>query len=742
MARGRIALDIDDYKQMLRTQEKYKGRLGLQSYDRILDILISDHQKPDAKYPALPNRITNLRNQKKSGPEIFKELRPTTWKEAAAGLSPFKGTIYKDTLSELKLMLQPFTDAAGLAADFLPGFEKPPNLLTEKGRKEAALRYPALGALSGLALEVAKLAHPLDKPTYTGEEFKQEFPMISGLATYYGDTYNVFTPDGREAFRRHLKENPAGFLGDFATFFAPPLKAGKAAIAGSKAGQALKASKLGQSTAGKITGTVIKNLDIDPVAMITDAGAPLIGKGAEKLAKFAENAVVFAGSKLSGTPVQAAKKILEKADPTVLKMLKGQMTYDEILAPFVIAADEAWEGAKRRWKQNEANLRGITDDLGNPKNFYYILDEVENRAKRQLEKLNVTLTSREKVLKEAVLGDIPTTGRPLQPTQELSAAGRPSIIEEAIVTEQLTPMFAGKLESDRGSQRKINELWKTIQAHKNEALLNAAKRPDGLPFIDFDDLQGMKQQIDYIGGRKDESDIYKYLYGPMKETISNKMVQDIGNYKILNEDWKKTLGVLEGTDDALNLPTREPRARKAMLTPTKKGEMPAMIKKRRAAIQGILSVFKTSDPWGKQATDILSELVPNDLTQMAAGFHFIDPEIRIAGGPVYLTATGRAAAANPLIAPAMALTSPTVFGKMLLWWVDKKEAVQIMHELKANKLGPYRLAIESPKLLTTPAGRTASKLGVRARRGGAIDTIRQSLYQPSSMEEQYIESVN
>ena len=149
-----------------------------------------------------------------------------------------------------------------------------------------------------------------------------------------------------------------------------------------------------------------------------------------------------------------------------------------------------------------------------------------------------------------------------------------------------------------------------------------------------------------------------------------------------------------------------------------------------------------SDPWGKQATDILSELVPNDLTQMAAGMHFIDPEIRIAGGPVYLTATGRAAAANPLIAPAMALTSPTTFGKMLLWWVDKKEAAQIMHELKANKLGPYGLAMRSPKLLTTEAGRAASKLGVRARRGGAIDTIRQSLYQPSAMEEQYIKGVN
>ena len=735
MAKGRIALEIDDYKQILRTQEKYKDQLGLQSYDRILDILISDQQQPEAKYPALPDRITKLRNQKKSGPEIFKELRPTTWKEAATGLSPFKGTIYKDTLSELKLMLQPFTETAGLAADFLPGFEKPPNLLTEKGRKEAAKRYPTLAALGGLALEVGKLAAPLAPVTYTGDEFKNEFPMISGLASYYGNTYNIFTPDGRESFKRHLKENPAGFLGDFATFFAPPLKAGKTAVAGSKVGQAVKASKLAQSTGGKLATKIVNNLDIDPVAMVVDAGVPLVGESAKKIAKFAENAAVFGTSKLSGTPVQAARKIMETADPTVSKMLKGEMTHDEIIAPFVIAADEAWEGAKRRWKQNEANLRGITDELGNPKNFYYIVDEVEKRVKRQLEALNVSLTSRDRVLKEAVLGSTPESGRPLQPTQELSVAARRPVIEEALVTEQLTPMFAGRLESDKVNQRKIRELWRTIQATRNEALLNGIKRPDGNPFIDFDDLQGMKQQIDYIGGKKDESDIYKALYGPMKETLSSKMVQDIENYKALNEDWKKSLLVLEGADEALNLPTKEPRARQALRTPTKKGEMPAMINKRRAALKGIFSVFQTSDPWGKQATEILSELVDNDLTQMAAAMHFIDPEMRIAGGPVYLTATGRAAAASPLIAPAMALTSPTFAGKMLRGIVGAKTWTKMQHELRANKLGPYRLALESRKLVTTPTGRTVSRQPSRAGRGSAMEAVLGQAYTPQEQRE-------
>ena len=744
---GKVAVDFDYYKDILgRVRDEAKDVGFRKAYDDMLDALVTVHEEgykdPETgepyqfkfrRYPDLPKRIKQLRNQNLSSVEILKELRPTNWKESLAGIDPFpsgKGVVYKDTLSELKLMLQPFADAAGLAADFLPGFEKPPNLLTEKGRKEAALRYPGLGALGGLALEVAKLAPPLG-PRYTGKEFKEEFPMISGLAAYYGDNYNFFTADGREKFKRHMESNGAGFLGDVSMVIAPWTRALKAAAITGRVSKALGATKLGQSTGGKIAGTVIKNLDIDPVAMVTEAGGTVIGKGAEGIVKFSENAFAFAGSRLSQSPFRAAKAILEKSDPTVGKMLKGEMTYDEILAPFVVAADEAWVKASRDWKQNEANLRGITDELGNPKNFNYILDEVEKRAKRQLEALNVTLKSREQVLKEAVI-----SGQPERlPGQMI--AGKPPILEEAIVTEKLIPIFAGKLETDKINQQKIRDLWKTVHSTKNEALLNGMKRPDGNPFIDFDDLQEMKQSIDIIGGKNDESKIYKALYGPMKETVTSNMVNDIGNYEILNEDWKKMMIVAEGADDALNIPARQPGARKSMMTPTAPDEMPAQIKKRRAAIEGILSVFSRPDPYGRMATDRLSKLVPGtDLTAVAAGFHFLDPVPKVAGGAVYATAATRALLANPLIAPTAALTSPTVFGKMLQGWVDKKTAMQTMHFMEANKLGPYRLlAIETPKLLTTEAGRAASKLGVRAGKGGAIDTIRQSLYQPSTTAE-------
>ena len=139
---GKVAVDFDYYKDILgRVRDKAKDVGFRKAYDDMLDALVTVHEEgykdPETgepyqfkfrRYPDLPKRIKQLRNQNLSSVEILKELRPTNWKESLAGIDPRTPVIYKDTLSELKLMLQPFADAAGLAADFLPGFEKPPNL--------------------------------------------------------------------------------------------------------------------------------------------------------------------------------------------------------------------------------------------------------------------------------------------------------------------------------------------------------------------------------------------------------------------------------------------------------------------------------------------------------------------------------------------------------------------------------------------------------------------------------------
>ncbi len=108
----------------------------------------------------------------------------------------------------------------------------------------------------------------------------------------------------------------------------------------------------------------------------------------------------FVGSKLAKTPVDAATEIIKNSDPTVKKMIYGGLTQDEIIAPFVVAADKAWENARKRLKQNEGRLSTV-DELGNPKNYYYMIDDIERVARKQLEELNITLKSRDEVLKRS-----------------------------------------------------------------------------------------------------------------------------------------------------------------------------------------------------------------------------------------------------------------------------------------------------------------------------------------------------
>ena len=738
MARGSVAVTADDYQKLLKLQKKSEsmGAAIDESYDEVLDYLINTEQQPKSKYPGLPDRINRLRNQGRTGPEIFKELRPTEWGKALAGLHPFKGTIYKDTYSELGLMLKPFSDAVGLAADFLPGFETPPNFFTEEGRREAGKRYPALAALTKLGLEAGKLIAPMGRPTYTGEEFKKEFPMISGLASYYAGTYNVFTPDGLEAFRRHLDKNPAGFMGDFVTFFAPPLKIGKAAVAGSKVAQAIKGTKLAQSAGGQAVGKIARNLSLDPVGLTVDLGGKAIGKGATLLAGWSGDMAKFIGSKLAKTPVDAATEIIKESNPTIKKMIYGELTQDEIIAPFIKAADEAWEVAKRNWKQNEGRFSTV-DEFGNPKNYYYMIDDIERVARTQLEKLNVTLKSREDILKEAVMGEKPQ----LLPGQMI--AGKPRILEEAIVTQNFAPQFKGRLETDSFNRTKIKGMWNNIQSTKNEALLNGAKRADGKPFIGFDDLQDLKQAIDYIGGREGTSSIYKVLYGPVKGQMSTMMNEAIDNYNILNESWQKDLNVLQGAETILNLPEKNVQIRQNLKTPTEPEQMPKNIAEREAAIAGIFNIFTQYTDFGRDGLRVLNKLVPEDLPGMAAGIHFTKPS-GMAGGVVYLGAAGKSAtrmgpgtvpiASPALHASALALSSPKLYGKLLLKWVGVKETARIMKKLKAEKLGPFRF--RSMTLITTPGERAIARLPSRAEKGKAMTQIWQAVsQQPPPMAE-------
>ena len=740
MARGSVAVTPDDYKNMLEKQDlaESKGAGAIESYDQVLDWFIL-RKKDD--YPALPDRISRLRKQGKTGPEIFKELRPTSGGKAWAAFSPFKGTIYKDTYSELALYLKPFADAAGLAADFFPGFETPPNLFTEEGRREAGARYPALAALTKLGLEAGKLMAPLGKTSYTGEEFKKEFPTISGLASYYSGSYNIFTPDGLEAFKRHAEKNPAAVLGDFATFFAPPLKLLKAAGAASKLGKAAKASKLAQSAGGQALGKIASNLSLDPVGLTVDLGGKVIGKGARGLAGWSGDMAKFIGSKLAKTPVDAATEIIKNSDPTVKKMIYGELTQDEIIAPFVIAADKAWENARNTWKQNEGRLSTV-DELGNPKNYYYMIDDIERVARKQLEELNVTLKSREDILKEAVMGEKPQ----LLPGQMI--AGKPPILEEAIVTQNFAPQFKGRLETDSFNRTKIKGIWDKIQGTKNEALLNGTKRADGQPFIGFDDLQDMKQAIDYIGSRGTTSNPYKVLYGPVKGKMSTMMNKDIDNYNILNESWQKDLTVLQGAERILNLPAKDVQIRKSLSTPTKPEQMPKDIAERQAALAGIFNIFASYDDYGRDATKVLSELVPGNkdlLPGLAAGIHFTKPS-GMAGGVVYLGAAGKSATrmgggavpvASPAVhAAALALSSPKFYGKVLhKWGADTRWVKDHLKILREANLGPFRWAIQPQKLVTTPTGRIVSRQPSRAGRGSAMEAVLGQAYTPQEQRE-------
>ena len=226
------------------------------------------------------------------------------------------------------------------------------------------------------------------------------------------------------------------------------------------------------------------------------------------------------------------------------------------------------------------------------------------------------------------------------------------------------------------------------------------------------------------------------------------MNKDIDNYNILNESWQKDLTVLQGAERILNLPEKDVQIRKSLSTPTKPEQMPKDIAERQAALAGIFNIFASYDDYGRDATKVLSQLVPGNedlLPGLAAGIHFTKPS-GMAGGVVYLGAAGKSATkmgtgavpvASPAVhAAALALSSPKFYGKVLhKWGADKRWVKDHLKILRESNLGPFRWAIQPQKLVTTPTGRAVSRQPSRAGRGSAMEAVLGQAYTPQEQRE-------
>jgi hypothetical protein len=273
---------------------------------------------------------------------------------------------------------------------FLPGV---PNFIN-MSEEEKIRRYPAYMGVAQLMSEVATAPTMMGK---SKEERIKQFPAIHALMDYYGTRFGSL-----EEFKRYVGEEPAQFLGDFATLLTPwakLTKLGKGAGTLKKAaGAAIRAEKAIDTATPRVMGaTYLTTQGKRALAGLIENASPDVaewalrsmGSGAAGVVGEVTKGGAWIGrhmvlNKLLQLPMVPVEKLLSEYNPTIMQALKGDASPDMVNAMLTKGITDTHGQRESQWNLDREKIGALRDEQGKPKDFGYVLNDLIKFTKEAL----------------------------------------------------------------------------------------------------------------------------------------------------------------------------------------------------------------------------------------------------------------------------------------------------------------------------------------------------------------------